>query len=220
MKNVFKFFGITTLVAVIIFTMAACKKNKEQESATNQSSKPSVAVKEPSSNDESLYDAETEHEYLEARVPPDFRGHWEIINDSWRRVFDWKEILKGNLEDFVGYWTNGKGESILLDRDGRIRREDGTINEGQTASGFTRQNNSKMASGGDFYMWGVNSEGGGFAMVLFPTGVEVMGYDGIIQTDKTKIRLTMGQDLPSSSADVFYITEQGIESADYSWSPK
>jgi len=29
----------------------------------------------------------------------------------------------------------------------------------------------------------------------------------------------MGQDLPSSSADVFYITEQGIESADYSWSP-
>jgi len=32
-----------------------------------------------------------------------------------------------------------------------------------------------------------------------------MGYDGIIPTDKTKVRLAMGQDLPSSSADVFYL---------------
>jgi len=199
MKNVFKFFGITTLVAVIIFTMAACKKNKEQESATNQSSTPSVTVKEPSSNDESLYDADDEGFYQQQVGPPPDFGSWERVGDGWQRTFNYEEILKGNLWDFSQSWKNGKDQKKWL-------HQDGTFEDGQTASGFTRQNNPKQASGGDFYMWGVNaSEGGGFAVVLFPVGIDVMGYEGIIPTDKTKVRLTIGQDLPSSNADVFYL---------------
>jgi hypothetical protein len=107
----------------------------------------------------------------------------------------------GDLPEFRGSYANGAGEKRLL-------RADGTFADGQTASGFTRQNNPKMASGGDFYMWGINADGGGFAVALFPPGVDVMGYEGIIPTDKTKVRLTMGQDLPSSSAEVFYYLER------------
>jgi hypothetical protein len=115
------------------------------------------------------------------------------------KSYDYEKILKGNLSDFTGIWKNGNGENRTL-------RKDGTFVKGQKASGFTSQNNPKQAAGGDFYMWGVNTpEGGGFAVSLFPAGVDVMGYDGIIKTDKTKVRLTMGQDLPSSSTDVFYL---------------
>jgi len=115
------------------------------------------------------------------------------------KSYDYEKILKGNLSDFAGNWKNGNGEDRTL-------RNDGTFVKGQKASGFTSQNNPKQAAGGDFYMWGVNaSEGGGFAVTLFPIGVDVMGYEGIIPTDKTKVRLTMGQDLPSSSAEVFYL---------------
>jgi hypothetical protein len=122
--------------------------------------------------------------------------------------FDYSKLLKGDLYDFRGSYANGAGEKRQI-------REDGTFADGQTASGFTRQNNPKMASGGDFYMWSINSsEGGGFAVALFPPGVDIMGYEGIIPTDKTRIRLTMGQDLPSSSADVFH-----VEYADFGWLP-
>jgi hypothetical protein len=130
--------------------------------------------------------------------PPDLPGRWERVSGKWQRAFNYEEILKGNLLDFVGSCKNGRSESRLL-------KSDGTFADGQTASGFTRQNNPKQASGGDFYMWGVNADGGGFAVALFPVGVDVMGYEGIIPTDKTKVRLTMGQDLPFSSAEVFYL---------------
>jgi len=206
MKNVFKFLGIA-LVAVIIFTIAACKKNKEQLSTTNQSSTPSVAVEESSSNDELEAERqrlEAEREYLEQPgPPPDLPGTWERVGGGWQRTFNYEKILNGNLWDFTGSWKNGKDQKKYLNTDGTF--EDGYA-DGQTASGFTRQNNPKQASGGDFYMWGLHaSEGGGFAVALFPVGVDVMGYEGIIPTDKTKVRLTMGQDLPSSSAEVFYL---------------
>jgi len=201
MKNIFKIFGFIAFIAVIIISIVACNKNKEQVTATNQSSTPFVAVEEPSSNDELLYDpdAEDERRYWEEVGPaPDF-GSWERVGDGWQRKFNYEEILNGNLWDFSQWWKNGNDQKKWLN-------QDGTFTDGQTASGFTRQNNPKQASGGDFYMWGVNaSEGGGFAVVLFPVGVDVMGYEGIIPTDKTKVRLTMGQDLPSSSTEVFYL---------------
>jgi hypothetical protein len=115
------------------------------------------------------------------------------------KSYDYTKILKGNLSDFAGTWKNGNGETRTL-------RKNGTFDRGDKASGFTSQNNPKQASGGDFYMWGVSaSEGGGFGVTLYPIGVDVMGYDGIIPTDKTKVRLAMGHDLPSSSANVFYL---------------
>ena len=196
MKNIFKIFGFIAFIAVIIISIVACNKNKEQVTATNQSSTPFVAVEEPSSNDE--YD---EDGMSTIAPPPDFPGTWKRVGGEWLRTFnseDYEELLKGNLFNFSGSCANGTGEWKFLN-------SNGTFGDGQTASGFTRQNNPKQASGGDFYMWGVNSEGGGFAVALFPVGVDVMGYDGIIPTDKTKVRLTMGQDLPSSSNDIFYL---------------
>jgi len=121
------------------------------------------------------------------------------------KTYDYSKILKGDLSDFAGAVANGYGVKEL--------RADGTTADGQTASGFTRQNNPKMASGGDFYMWGVNAEGGGFAVVLFPIGVDVMGTDGIIRTVTARVRLTMGQDLPSEHGDVFYLGDN------YDWLP-
>jgi hypothetical protein len=133
--------------------------------------------------------------------PPDLPGPWERVGGKWQRIFNnehYEELLKGNLFNFSGPVRNDAGKWNYLN-------SSGTFADGQTASGFTRQNNPKQASGGDFYMWGINADGGGFAAVLFPPGVDVMGYEGIIPTDKTKVRLTMGQDLPSSSAEVFYL---------------
>jgi hypothetical protein len=126
-----------------------------------------------------------------------FSGYLSATDPSAPGSYDYTKLLKGDFSDFTGSWSNGDGQKRRL-------RRSGTFDRGQTANGFTRQNNPKQASGGDFYMWGVNSEGGGFAVALFPVGVDVMGYEGIIPTDKTKVRLTMGQDLPSSNKEVFY----------------
>jgi len=125
-----------------------------------------------------------------------FSGY--LTDKAPNKSYNYEGILNKDFSDFAGYWKNSTGKRVMLG----IK---GVFGDGQTASGFARQNNPKQASGGDFYMWGVNAEGGGFAVALFPIGVDVMGYEGIIPTDKTKVRLTMGQDLPSSSADVFYM---------------
>jgi hypothetical protein len=304
MKNVFKFLGITTLVAVIIFTMAACNKNKEQASEKPDNNNRQLSTVARSYDNDypkvlkgdlsdfagsyfglggglslrpdgiveggflnekwvannfrfdktdgsyrwnintgsetyfmilypvgvDIYNSSGElikrgntdvhlamtskdgpfdYDILTRNTdgeitgpPPDLPGPWERVGDKWQRIFNnehYEELLKGDLFIFYGPVENGAGERRFLSGDG-------TFADGQTASGFKRQNNPKMASGGDFYMWGVNSpEGGGFAVALFPVGVDVMGYDGIIQTDKTRVRLTMGQDLPSSSTDIFYL---------------
>jgi len=150
----------------------------------------------PSSNDV-LYYRETSGT-AEIGPPPDF-GSWEPVGGKWQRTFKYEDILKGNLWDFMGVWKSGGGQEKWLS-------QGGTFADGQTAGGFARQNNPRQAAGGDFYMWGVQaSEEGGFVVTLFPPGVDVMGANGIIPTDKTKVRLTMGQDLPSSGADVFQL---------------
>jgi len=112
---------------------------------------------------------------------------------------DYSKIAKGDLSDFAGNCVNSAGQSRQL-------RANGTFNDGEIAGGFKRDENPALASGGACYLWGVNtSDGSGYAVVLFPVGVEVKGYTGIIPTDTTKVRLTTGHDLPSSIDAVFYL---------------
>ena len=103
---------------------------------------------------------------------------------------DYNRILNRNLSAFAGYWVNGDGDRYYLQPDG-----------GRGAGNFSRYEN--------IYRWNVWIEGeGGFAVVLFPIGVDVVGYDYstdtqvIIKTDKTKVRLFMGQDGPSNSESI------------------
>jgi hypothetical protein len=104
-------------------------------------------------------------------------------------TYDYDKILHGDLSDFAGFWENSKGESRKL-------RADGTVADGQKSSGFTRQT---MTNGGTYYMWGVNTpDEGGFGVMLFPEGVGIQFGNEFYETDKTKVRIMMGQDLDVS----------------------
>jgi hypothetical protein len=118
-----------------------------------------------------------------------------IVSDELY-IYDYEKILSGDLSDFTGRWANNTGESRTL-------RADGTFADGQTAGGFTTRT---MTNGGTYYMWGVHiPDEGGFGVMLFPVGTGIQFGNEFYETDKGKVRLTMGHDLPSSSDDIFYL---------------
>ncbi|MCL2182828.1 MAG: hypothetical protein FWB85_05090 [Chitinispirillia bacterium] len=104
------------------------------------------------------------------------------------------KILNGDLSDFSAYWINGRGVRPWLN-------SDGTFSSNQTASGFRKH--------GDAYTWNVSQgESGGFGVILYPVGVDVELGNRIIETDKTKVRLTSGHDLPDDPKDYFYLESE------------
>jgi len=101
------------------------------------------------------------------------------------------KILNGDLSDFSAYWINGRGERLRLN-------SNGTFSSNQTASGFRKH--------GDAYTWNVSQgDFGGFGVMLYPVGVDVVLGRSILETDKTKVRLTYGHDLPDDPKDYFYL---------------
>jgi len=108
-------------------------------------------------------------------------------------VFNYDNILNGDLSEFSAYWINGRSERLRLNSNGTI-----SSNQTQTASGFRKH--------GDAYTWNV-SEGdfGGFGVMLYPVGVDVLLGRSILKTDNTKVRLTYGHDLPDDPKDYFYL---------------
>jgi len=115
------------------------------------------------------------------------------------------QILNGDLTAFAGTWVDGYGTRSQL-------RADGVFTSGSMgnlmADGFSMYDYGA-------YVWNVMDTGGygGFGVMVYPPGVQINLFymDGgvrkiaeTIETDTTKVRITAGQDGPSSSAEVYY----------------
>ena len=115
--------------------------------------------------------------------------------------YDDDKILNGDLSEFAGAWVNG---ADLI----RRLKPNGTFFNAEIASGFSRQSDQTpyMASGGDYYIWGVEiPDEMGYGVVLYSVGVDVYGYNGIIPSDKTKVRLILyAHDWAPSENSIFY----------------
>ncbi|WP_447453184.1 DUF6287 domain-containing protein [Streptococcus henryi] len=74
---------------------------------------------------------------------------------------DVNQILSGNYESLVGKWVNGKGDTLTISADGTIN-EDGVIR----SAGKNDNRLVYLAAGSN------NGAPGGFAIGLFPIGVE------------------------------------------------
>lgn len=103
---------------------------------------------------------------------------------------DVNQILSGNYESLAGTWVNGKGDTLTISADGTIN-EDGVIRSaGKNDNGLVY-----LAAGSN------NGAPGGFAIGLFPTGVENPLGD---YSDTSKPRLVAGQQFTDFPADVYY----------------
>lgn len=103
---------------------------------------------------------------------------------------DVNQILSGNYESLAGTWINGKGQILIISSDGMIG-EDGVIRSaGKNDNGLVY-----LAAGSN------NGAPGGFAIGLFPIGVENPLGD---YSDTSKPRLITGQQFTDFPADVYY----------------
>lgn len=103
---------------------------------------------------------------------------------------DVNQILSGNYESLAGTWENGKGDTLTISADGTIN-EDGVIRSaGKNDNGLVY-----LAAGSN------NGAPGGFAIGLFPTGVENPLGD---YSDTSKPRLVAGQQFVDFPAEAYY----------------
>ena len=103
---------------------------------------------------------------------------------------DVNQILSGNYESLAGTWVNGKGDTLTISADGTIN-EDGVIRSaGKNDNGLVY-----LAAGSN------NGAPGGFAIGLFPTGVENPLGD---YSDISKPRLVAGQQFVDFPAEAYY----------------
>jgi hypothetical protein len=103
------------------------------------------------------------------------------------------KILQGDLSDFAGDWVNGQGFRVQL-------RANGTL--------AVKSRPYEFKKWGAAYVWAVGyDDEPGHGIILFPVGVDV-SYDAagtvIVKTDKTRVRLHMGQDGPSNPEEIYY----------------
>jgi hypothetical protein len=123
--------------------------------------------------------------------------------------YDYSKILKGDLSDFAGTWVNGGGGRRQLRSDGVFFL---TSPEGVRAYDFTTED-KYSPEGKTAYKWTNAGEDFGYMMLLFPVGVDIMDYQEIVPSDKTKVRLyTYAHDWAPSTQGVYY-WESGITTA-------
>ncbi|UOC10802.1 DUF6287 domain-containing protein [Streptococcus equinus] len=103
---------------------------------------------------------------------------------------DVNQILSGNYESLAGTWVNGKGDTLTISADGTMN-EDGVIRSaGKNDNGLVY-----LAAGSN------NGAPGGFAIGLFPIGVENPLGD---YSDISKPRLVAGQQFVDFPAEAYY----------------
>ena len=129
--------------------------------------------------------------------------------------YDYSKILKGDLSDFAGTWKNGENETMILTPNGTSMYVYPDEDIKEFASDFEKQKDGS-------YLWQISVQDikthedfSGYAITLYPVGVDVVGYVGLTgtevttaQTDKTRVRLYAGQGLYSAdemSSKVFYL---------------
>ena len=120
--------------------------------------------------------------------------------------YDYSKILNGDLSDFVGTWKTAEGSTFFLCSDG-ITMRDGML-EGEKADYFCKNEDGT-------YSWSVldwiSDEwgyGGGFAIILYPVGVDVIVYGRVVDTDTSRVRLFAGQDyapIEEMSGSIYYL---------------
>ncbi|MDR0503471.1 MAG: hypothetical protein LBH16_09155 [Treponema sp.] len=165
--------AILVFLIILISLCVSCTKKNTQAS-----------VETERDAEEDLY-AESEAYFAAMWAAQDAAGEYDP------NVFNYDNILNGDLSEFSAYWINGRGERPWL-------YPNGTFSSNQTASGFRKH--------GDAYTWNVSQgESGGFGVMLYPVGVDVELGNRIIETDNTKVRLTYGHDLPDDPKDYFYL---------------
>lgn len=163
-----KFVALILVVMMLISFMACAKKQEEPEPTV-------VSEAEVSAVDEIVSDT----------ITPD--------TNSPEKVYNYDEILKGNLSNFAGIYISGENRKITLKADGTISDN---AEDQEKACDFQKND-------GGWYEWGIVSENPdyetySYAIWLYPIGVNVALYDGtafeILPTDTTRIRLYVGQD--------------------------
>ncbi|MCL2186691.1 MAG: DUF6287 domain-containing protein [Treponema sp.] len=104
------------------------------------------------------------------------------------------KILNGDFSAFAGTWVNGKGARVELKPNGVF----GNYDEYPDVI----IGNVRIAADG-VYLWSIGTEWFDSPITIYPAGIDVMGGNGILQTDTTKVRIT-AVDIPYRSDEVYY----------------
>jgi len=112
---------------------------------------------------------------------------------SEQKTHDYNKILNGDLSDFSGKWKNNAGEIMTLSAHGTMEKD-------YTSDGVTYKEKAldfeKIEDGS--YVWNLvlenYDEANGYGVYLYPVGVEIVAGGVIVQTDKTRVRIYVGQD--------------------------
>ena len=100
------------------------------------------------------------------------------------------EIMAANFSSIAGEYVNSEGNVIFLDEDG--------LNDNE------RQTREVYGSPDSGYFMGIHPKeelDGGYLLMVFPIGVEVLNLEGL--TDTTKVRICYGQAEPMSVEEVY-----------------
>jgi len=92
------------------------------------------------------------------------------------------KILTGDLSAFAGTWVNGEGTRAELKPDGIF----GNYAEYKDV----KINNFRITADG-FYSWSIGTEWFDSPVTLYPVGKDVIGGNGILKTDTTKVLFTL-----------------------------
>jgi len=125
--------------------------------------------------------------------------------------YDYSKILNGDISEFAGIWVNGEGLRMELLSNGIFRGAGSGDADGISSGGFKKNEDGS-------YLWGVGGDMyGGFGVMLYPVGVDVIGQIGfvdfkfemgIIPTDTGKVRLAVVQAPPADPKEIFYLESE------------
>ena len=125
-----------------------------------------------------------------AQTPETAQTKTAASSDSYAK------FLAGDLSDFAGTWVNGQGVKARITADGVVHHD--ILAGGIRASDFSKTDGANIT-----YSWWVSQAGDGFGVKLHPAGTEVLDYyNQSIQTDKTKVRITIQS--VSRSDEIYY----------------
>jgi len=117
-----------------------------------------------------------------------------------QQTFDYSKILNGDLSDFAGiWWANGIGQRTQLDID------NGTLPENFEIRSFKQNEDRSYFWWAGFYD-AILGVGQGDSIYLYPPGIEINTFEGVVPSDTTKVRLVLSNliDLPETNT-IYYI---------------
>ena len=118
------------------------------------------------------------------------QGEAAIANSS----NPYAKVLSGDFSAFAGTWVNGEASRSELKPNGIFGNYD-DFSDIETVN-FHRNTDGS-------YTWTISTEWFGSPITIYPVGIAVIGGNGILQTDTTKVRIT-AVDIPYRSEEVYY----------------